>query len=121
MMPKRILIFSLTYFPFVGGAEVAVREITSLIDPAEYEFDMVTLRFDSELPEVEKDGNITIHRIGKTIKSPTMSDLYRSPLRRNKNFFAFSAANYARTLHDKKPYDAVWAIMANYAGFRALL
>src|SRR3989344_5442752 len=120
MMPKRILIFSLTYFPFVGGAEVAVREITSRIRPADYEFDMITLRFDSELPEVERDQNITVYRIGKTIESPSMSDLYHNViLKSQKYFFRFAAHSKARALQKIKPYDGIWSIMASYAGFAA--
>ena len=53
---KRVLIFSLTYHPFIGGAEVALKEITDRLDPSEFEFDMITLRFDSNLPRVEKMG-----------------------------------------------------------------
>src|SRR3989344_7785625 len=42
---KRILIFSLAYYPkYVGGAEVAIKEITDRVDESEIEFHMVTLR-----------------------------------------------------------------------------
>ena len=53
---KKILIFSTTYHPFVGGAEVAVKEITDRLGD-EYDFDMVTLKFDRNLPDYEKIGN----------------------------------------------------------------
>ena len=44
---KKILIFSLNYYPrFVGGAEVAIKEITSRLPKDEYEFHLLTLRFD---------------------------------------------------------------------------
>ena len=57
-VPKRVLIFSLAYFPkHVGGAEVAIKEITDRISPQDIEFHMITLRFDSTLPKVEKIGN----------------------------------------------------------------
>jgi len=45
---KRILIFSTAYFPLIGGAEVAVREITKRID--EFEFVMVAPKLDKDLP-----------------------------------------------------------------------
>ena len=62
---KKILIFSLAYYPnFVGGAEVAIKEITDRISPEDFEFHMITLRFDSRLPKTEKIGNIFVHRIG---------------------------------------------------------
>jgi len=65
---KRILIFSLAYTPYVGGAEIAIKETTTRLGFAEYRgeylFDMITLRFDRNLPKVERIGNVTIHRIG---------------------------------------------------------
>ena len=68
---KKILIFSLAYYPrFVGGAEVAIKEITDRIDPKGVAFHMVTLRFDSNLPKTEKIGNVAIHRVGFTTKNP---------------------------------------------------
>src|SRR3990167_10381675 len=71
---KRILIFSLTYHPFVGGAEVAIKEITDRLEPSEFAFDMITLRFDSNLPRVEKMGNVTVHRIGFSSPGAKVSD-----------------------------------------------
>jgi glycosyltransferase involved in cell wall biosynthesis len=119
---KRILIFSLTYHPYVGGAEVAIKEITDRIDGNEYEFDMITLRFDSRLPEVERVGNIMVYRIGATVENPNVSDRNLPPaLKRAKLLFPFTAYWKARSLHTHHPYDMTWAMMANYAGFGALL
>lgn len=119
---KRILIFSLTYHPFVGGAEVALKEITDRFDPKEYEFDMITLRFDSALPEVEQVGNITVYRIGATTENPRVSDRNLPPvLRRAKVLFPFTSFWKARQLQHKNPYDMTWAMMANFAAFGALL
>ena len=118
---RRILIFSLTYHPFVGGAEVAIKEITDRVSPMEYTFDMVTLRFDSALPEVEKIGNITVYRIGPTVPNAKVSDRSMPwPLRRAKILFPAIAFWKARRLHRTRPYDATWAMMANQAGFAAL-
>ena len=119
-MPKRVLIFSLTYFPFTGGAEVAVREITNRISRQDIEFDMVTLRFDSSLPRVEKIGNVTVHRVGFGRPSPSMAGLFTFPLKLNKYLFPILAYRLARRLHRRQAYDAIWSIMANYAGFGAL-
>jgi glycosyltransferase involved in cell wall biosynthesis len=119
---KRILIFSLTYHPYIGGAEVAIKEITDRIDPSKYQFDMITLRFDSKLPAVEKVGNITIYRIGATEENPKISDRNLSPaLKRAKILFPFTSFWKARQLHRKNKYDMTWAMMANYAAFGALL
>lgn len=40
MTRPRVLIFSLAYFPFVGGAEVAVKEITDRLP--EFEFEIIS-------------------------------------------------------------------------------
>lgn len=117
---KRILIFSTAYLPFVGGAEIAVKEITDRINPKDFEFDMVVLRFDSNLPKVEKIGNVTVHRIGLTTNSPTMDDLLGTFHTFNKLLFPFASAIKASHLHKKNRYDGIWAIMAAFAGFGAL-
>ena len=118
---KRILIFSLAYYPdVVGGAEVALKEITDRIAPEEIEFDMVTLRFDSTLPKFERIGNVNVYRIGFTAKHPQIGDLSRFPLSFNKYLFPFVGFLKAHSLHRKNPYDGTWAMMANYAGFAAL-
>lgn len=119
---KRVLIFSLTYHPFIGGAEVAIKEITDRFDPDEYQFDMITLRFDSRLPEVERIGNITAYRIGGTVENAKVSDRNLPPiLKRAKLLFPLTAFWKAISLHRKKPYDMSWAMMANYAAFAALM
>ena len=122
MPTKRILIFSLAYTPFVGGAELAIKEITDRLDPNEYSFDMVTLRFDRTLPEVEKVGNVTVHRIGFTAENVKVSDRALPwQIKLAKFLFPFTAVFKARSLHRDEAYDAVWAMMANQAGFGALL
>jgi glycosyltransferase involved in cell wall biosynthesis len=117
---KRILIFSLNYYPrFIGGAEVAIKEITDRILPEEIEFHMVTLRFDSHLPKVEKIGNVTVHRIGFSTASPTISDLQRFPLFLNKYWYQFMAAMKAAALHRQYHFDGTWAMMAHSCGIPA--
>ena len=58
---KKVLIFSLAYLPFIGGAELAVKEITDRI--YNFEFDMITLRFNKQWPRFEKIGNINVYRV----------------------------------------------------------
>lgn len=118
---KRILIFALTYHPFIGGAEVAMKEITDRIDPSEYSFDMITLRFDSNLPQVEKFGNVTVHRIGFSSPGAKVSDR-AMPLscKIAKILFPFTSFFKAISLNRANRYDIVWALMANQAGFGAL-
>lgn len=121
-MPKRILIFSLAYFPkHVGGAEVAIKEITDRIPSSLYEFHMVTLRFDSTLPKMEKVGNVFVHRIGFVKRNPTMADLRKFPLHFNKLLFQFWAFFKAATLHRKLDFYATWAMMAHSCGVPAAL
>jgi len=118
---KRILIFSLTYHPFIGGAEVAIKEITDRCSRAEYQFEMITLRFDSDLPRVEKLGNVTVHRIGWSVAGAKVSDRALPwQCKVAKVLFPFSAFFKALWLHHEHRFDMTWAMMANQAGFAAL-
>jgi glycosyltransferase involved in cell wall biosynthesis len=99
---KRVLIFSTAYFPFVGGAEVAVKEITDRLP--EMEFVMITVKLDSKLKEVEKVGNIEVHRIGKGNNWDKCWLVLKGPI------LALKLGHF----------DAIWGIMASYAGFAAL-
>jgi glycosyltransferase involved in cell wall biosynthesis len=122
MSRKRILIFSLAYFPkHVGGAEVAIKEITDRVSPEEYEFHMVCLRFDSTLPKAEKIGNVFVHRIGFTTKEPSMSDLRKFPLKYNKYLYQFLASWEALRLHRRYRFDGIWAMMAHSCGVPAAI
>ncbi len=97
----RVLIFSIAYDPFVGGAEVAVKQIANRLP--EVEFDMITLNLNGREKDFEKVGNINVYRV-----------------RGGKLLFPFLAFFKAVSLHKKNHYDATWSIMANYAGFAAL-
>ncbi|HCC05246.1 TPA: hypothetical protein DEP58_02980 [Patescibacteria group bacterium] len=99
-MTKRILIFSLAYYPrHVGGAEVAIKEITDRISGEEFEFHMITLRFDDNLPKTERIGNVLIHRVG--FGGKYISKILYVPL----------AAMYAKRLHRQEMFAGVWAMM----------
>jgi len=117
---KRILFFSLTYHPFIGGAEVAIKEVTDRISPSEYAFDIITLRFDSHLPKFERVGNVDVFRIGFARSDATMADLKKFPLALNKYLYPFWALARAVLLHRRKPYDAIGTVMTGYASFAAL-
>ena len=54
MKQKSILIFSTAYYPFVGGAEIAIKEITDRLKNY-FDFDLITARLDKNLPEIERD------------------------------------------------------------------
>ncbi|MBX4209102.1 glycosyltransferase family 4 protein [Candidatus Parcubacteria bacterium] len=114
MAAKKALIFSLVYYPrFIGGAEVAVKEITDRIDPEDIEFHMVTLRAGASLPKKEKIGNVTIHRIGLAREKGFLFAL-------DKYLFPFFASMAAHRIHRTERFDFIWSIMANHAGFAAL-
>jgi len=98
---KKVLIFSLAYLPFIGGAELAVKEITDRI--YNFEFDMITLRFNKQWPRFEKIGNINVYRVDGS-----------------KLFFPFFAFFKAQKLNRENSYGLIWSIMANRAGFAAL-
>jgi len=120
MAAKKILIFSLAYFPkHVGGAEVSIKEITDRI--SDIEFHMVTNRFDSALPKVEKIGNVLVHRVGIATKDPSMANLRKFPLHLNKFLFQLLAAWTAWRLHREHQYDGIWAVMAHSCGVPAAL
>ena len=96
---KKVLVFSLAYFPRpVGGAEIAVKEITARI--TDIEFHVLTHRFDATLPREEKVGNVRVHRIGDGMS-------YVS-----KALFVWRAAFAARRLHRVHHFDAAWAMMS---------
>lgn len=117
----RVLIFSLFYHPLVGGAEVAIRQITDRIAPEEIEFDLVTLRSDSAFPKVEKVGNVLVHRIGPSLRNSGSTDLAHPLIHFSKYLYQFLAAAKAIQLHGKKRYHAIWAVMAHSTGIPAAL
>lgn len=99
-MPKRVLIFSLAYYPgHVSGAEAAIREITDRIDPADIEFEMITLLFNAKQPREEKIGTVLVHRVG--VGSKYLSKILFIPL----------ATLTAIRLHRAHPFDGLWAMM----------
>ncbi len=111
---KKVLIFSLNYYPrFIGGAEVAIKEITDRIAPEEIEFHLVTLRLDSALPREEKIGAVLVHRIGMTRKNPSIADLQKFPLKWTKYWYQFGAFFAALRLHRTYRFDGTWAMMAH--------
>src|SRR3989338_3214165 len=106
---KKVLIFSLAYFPkYVGGAEVAIKEITDRIP--DVEFHMVCLRLGPALADREKVGNVFVHRVGFGNTSVW-----------NKFLFQFLAAWKALRLHRQERFDAIWAMMAHSCGVPAAL
>jgi glycosyltransferase involved in cell wall biosynthesis len=97
-MKKRILIFSLAYYPsYVSGAETAIKDTTDRIN--DIDFELITHWFDKTQPKTEKIGNVLVHRVG-------LGNAYFSKI-----FFIPMAALTARKLHKENPYDGMWAMM----------
>ena len=108
---KKVLIFSLAYFPkYVGGAEVAIKEITDRIAPSDIEFHIICLRLGPALADREKIGNVLVHRVG-----------FGNTSTWNKFLFQFLAAWKALRLHRQERFDAIWAMMAHSCGVPAAL
>lgn len=118
---KRILIFSLVYYPnFIGGAEVAIKEITDRLH-GDFEFDMVTLRLDAHLPSIERIGNVTLYRVGWTGGDKKVSpDSLPKSLHFNKYAMLLTGLWKAIQLHRKHKYVIIWSMMATYNSFAAL-
>jgi len=102
-MDKRILIFSTAFYPVVGGAEVALKELTDRMPSIR--FDLVCARLKKGLPDHEMIGNVEVHRIGLGYSL----DKYLLPFLGPLCAFRFTPAG-----------TAVWSMMASYAGFASL-
>lgn len=100
---KHIAIFSTAYHPFVGGAEVAVKEITDRVKGVE--FDLYTARFKRSLPKREQMGNVVVHRIGVGI--PVVDKFLLSWIG------AFMLLS--------RSYKVYWVVMVSFAGGAAYI
>ncbi|OQB19206.1 MAG: GDP-mannose-dependent alpha-(1-6)-phosphatidylinositol monomannoside mannosyltransferase [Parcubacteria group bacterium ADurb.Bin192] len=104
-MSKKIIIFSTAYFPLVGGAEVAIKEITDRIN--DYDFVMVTAKIQAGLPDHERVGKVEVYRCG--LGKPV--DKYLLP---------FLGAFKAWRLAKQDEVAGIWSMMASFGGFAAL-
>lgn len=102
-MKQRILIFSTTYFPLVGGAEVAMQEVTNRLP--DFDFELICARVRPGLASTERIGNVTVHRCG--IGHPI--DKYLLPILGPLRAFRL------------RPTDLIWSLMASYGGFASLV
>lgn len=103
-MDKRILIFSTAFYPVVGGAEVALKELTDRMPGSMY-FDLICARLKKGLPDTERMGNVEVHRVGFGYSF----DKYLLPF--------FGVARAMKLVPNGTP---VWSMMASYAGFVSL-
>lgn len=103
-MTKHALIFSTAYFPLVGGAEVAMKEITDRLP--EWRFDLICARIRPGLQDNERIGNVMVHRVG--FGHPV--DKYLLPILGAWKAFWLAGSDEA----------VVWPLLASYGGFAAL-
>jgi glycosyltransferase involved in cell wall biosynthesis len=115
---KRILIFSTVYLPrFVGGAEVALDELTKRMP--EVDFDMITLRLDSRSPRFERVGAVNVYRIGW---GATVGENNILPWHLELTKLLFPVLGFWKgyRLCRTNTYDLLWAMMASYNSLAAL-
>jgi glycosyltransferase involved in cell wall biosynthesis len=114
---RKGLIFSLSYYPhLVGGAEVALKEITDRIPSTDVEFDMITMY--AGKTRFERIGNVNIYRVGPHIKM-TGSKIPRISYFIKFQYVAFAFFK-ALLLQRKRHYDFTWSMMASFNSFSAL-
>lgn len=104
---NRVLVFSTTYTPIEGPAEIALRKLMDSMP--EIHFDIITTRYRKEMQAKEEMApNITVYRAG----TGTTFDKFLLP---------FLARYYVRMLKKEHSYLFAWSIMASYAAAAAIL
>lgn len=110
---KRIIIFSLVYLPeYVGGAEIAMDQITKQTALDEYEFHMITLGGFAQ--PTRRVGNIEVHYTGMIGKSKFLFFI-------SKCLFPITSCFAYLRLNKRFNFSAIWSLMANQAGLGASL
>jgi glycosyltransferase involved in cell wall biosynthesis len=105
---KKVLIFSLAYYPdFVGGAEVAIKEITDRIAKSEASFDMITAKLNRKQKRFEKIGNVNVYRVGLGFETC------------DKFFIPILGFLKATSLSSRRKYNVAWCMMANQVSVAA--
>lgn len=99
---KRVVIFSTAYAPLIGGAEIAVKELTDRL--FDFEFVLITARIRPELAREEMIGRVKVIRVG-------------SGGRFDKLWLWWHGWKAAQAEGD---FDLIWGVMASYGGLAAL-
>jgi UDP-glucose 4-epimerase len=103
---RRVLVFSTTFFPHAGAAELALCDITRAMP--NIIFDVVTTKFSKDV--IGDDcgiPNVILHRVGYGYKF----DKYLLP---------FFGAKVGRTLRKENSYMFQWALFASYGALAAI-
>ncbi len=102
----KTLVFSTNYLPFIGGAELAIKEITERLP--DMAFHLITPRYKGFLPFEEVLGNVRVHRVGFGLSI----DKFLLPI-----LGLFKAVS----LHRRERFTLVWSMMASQASVAAAL
>ncbi len=108
---KRILILATSYLPLIGGAELAVQNLTDRLP--DFSFDLITSLPYPELPRLERIGNVNMFRVGGAIGQTS----FLLP----KAFLPLSICAKARQLISRNQYDLIYVLQASQAGGAAWL
>lgn len=104
---QRVLVFSTTFYPHAGAAELALCDLTRAMP--QVQFDVVTTKFSKDTMGDECDiPNVTLHRVG-----------YGSTL--DKYLLPLLGAQVTRRLTRERTYMFSWALFASYGALAAVL
>lgn len=104
---QHVVIFSTAYLPFLGGAELAIKEITDRIH--DLHFICITSRMKRSLPAEERIGNVHVYRVGFGI--PLLDKLLSPVL----------AAIRVWRLEKQHPVHVFWSVMVSYTTLAPVL
>lgn len=109
MRPK-IFVFTTSYFPLVGGAEVAIREVARRLQ-SRYDFVIITARQRRDLPSQESMREGAVIRVG----FGTRSDKWILP------FWGCAIVAWRRIVHDRKAPLLIWGMDISQGSVAGLL
>lgn len=101
-----VLVFSASYLPCIGGAEIAIDEVTKRV--VDMRFLILTARYTRRLPRYEKKGDVEIVRLGFGVKL----DKWLLPLTA---FFA------GKKIIKERGVRILWCVMISQAAIAAYL
>lgn len=104
---KTILIFSVTYRPFIGGAEIAIEEMTKNL-PSDFTFVLITARLNKTNKKEELLDGVKVFRVGGGNKF-------------DKFLYPFLAVIKTLKLRCQQRFEFTWAVLETYAGLAALV
>ncbi len=103
---KRVLAFTIKYYPDLGPAEQAVADLAR--EMPDTEFYIITGKLKKNLAKYETINNTHIYRLGFGGKF-------------DKYFLALYGAFVARRLNKKYKFKFVWSVMSSYGALAAIL